>query len=269
MQSTKQRVAITLMASAISVLAPATLLAQPAANAAKPASSATAQSRIEPAAVDLLKAATARLASARSLSFTATAGYEYPSNLGPAILYTVRYDVSMQRPDKLRVIVPGDGPASEFYYDGKTVMAYLPAEDLVAIADAPQSIEGALKQAYDRSGTYFPFADLIVADPYAAIANGMKTAYLIGESAQAAGVRTQMVAVANDAVFLQIWVGTEDKLPRRIRAVYRDDPLRLRHDMILTNWTVDGQLPAATFTSEKARQGKPMQFRNPALKAAQ
>ena len=46
-------------------------------------------------------------------------GYEYPSKLGPALLYTMRYDVDLQRPDKLRVIVPGDGPASEFYYDGK------------------------------------------------------------------------------------------------------------------------------------------------------
>ena len=30
-----------------------------------------------------------------------------------------------------------DGPASEFYYDGKKMMAYAPAENLVAIADAP------------------------------------------------------------------------------------------------------------------------------------
>ena len=54
--------------------------------------------------------------------------------LGPPILYTVRYDVAMQRPDKLRVIIPGDGPASEFYYDGKSMMAYAPAENLVAVA---------------------------------------------------------------------------------------------------------------------------------------
>ena len=58
---------------------------------------------LEPKAMDLLKATSERLAAAKSMSFTAVASYEYPSQLGPPILYTVRYDVAMQRPDKLRV----------------------------------------------------------------------------------------------------------------------------------------------------------------------
>ena len=78
--------------------------------------------------MDLLKATSARLAAAKSMSFTATVGYEFPSKLGPPIAYTMRYDVTMQRPDKLKIVMPGDGPASEFYYDGKTMMAYAPAE---------------------------------------------------------------------------------------------------------------------------------------------
>ncbi|MCC7225114.1 MAG: DUF2092 domain-containing protein [Burkholderiaceae bacterium] len=45
----------------------------------------------------------------------------------------------------MRITIPGDGPAPEFYFDGMRVIAYLPAEDLVAIADARPTIEGALK----------------------------------------------------------------------------------------------------------------------------
>ena len=70
---------------------------------------------------------------------------------GPPIVYTSRYDVTMQRPDRLKVVMPGDGPASEFYYDGKAMMAYAPAEDLVAVADAPPTIDAALEAAY-RTG---------------------------------------------------------------------------------------------------------------------
>jgi hypothetical protein len=44
--------------------------------------------------------------------------------------------VTIQRPDKLRIIIPGNGPASEYYYDGKTAIAYAPAENIAAIADA-------------------------------------------------------------------------------------------------------------------------------------
>jgi len=38
---------------------------------------------LEPRAMDLLKATSARLAAPKSMSFTATGNYEYPSQLGP------------------------------------------------------------------------------------------------------------------------------------------------------------------------------------------
>src|SRR5208282_5317091 len=162
----------------------------------------------------------ARLAAAKSMSFTAVASYEYPSQLGPPILYTVRYDVTMQRPDKLRVITPGDGPASEFYYDGKLMMAYAPAENLVAVADAPPTIDGALKAAYDEALIYFPFDDVIVADPYKDLAEGLKTAFYIGQSGVVGGTTTDMVAYVTGNVFVQAWIGAQDHLPRRLYAIF-------------------------------------------------
>ncbi|MCX5738083.1 MAG: DUF2092 domain-containing protein, partial [Proteobacteria bacterium] len=88
--------------------------------AAKPAAAPAAAASLEPKAVDLLKASSATLAAADSMSFTAVVSYESPSLLGPALVYTTKTDVLMQRPNKLRAITSGDGPASEFYYDGKT-----------------------------------------------------------------------------------------------------------------------------------------------------
>src|SRR5512147_1074206 len=142
----------------------------PAAKSAKPAAKKPTAPEyklvLEPKAMDLLKATSARLAAAKSMAFTATVGYEYPSKLGPAIVYTMRYDVTLQRPDKLRIVMPGDGPASEFYYDGKSMIAYAPAENLVAVSAAPPTVEAALKAAYNTTATFFPFTDLLVADPY-------------------------------------------------------------------------------------------------------
>jgi hypothetical protein len=31
----------------------------------------------------------------------------------------------------------------------------------------------------------------------------------------------------------EIWIGAQDKLPRMLRAIYVDDPLRLRHQLEL------------------------------------
>jgi hypothetical protein len=218
---------------------------------------------LEPRAMDLLKAASARLAAAKSMSFTAVASYEYPSQLGPPILYSVRYDVTMQRPDKLRVLIPGDGPASEFYYDGKSLMAYTPKENLVAVSDAPPTIDAALKVAYQTADIYYPFTDLLVDDPYAALTDGTILAFYIGPSGVVGGTETEMVAWANPEVFLQIWIGADDKLPRRVRAVYRTDPLRLRHEVDLSNWQIDPDLPAGTFTSEKANSAERIKFDRP------
>ncbi len=237
-----------------------------AAATSKKAAKPSLQPVLEQRAVDLLQAMSARLAAAKSLSFTAVASYEYPSRLGPPIVYTMRYDVTLQRPDQLKVVVPGDGPASEFTWDGKEMVTFAPAENLVAVAAAPPTLEGALKQAFDAAAIYFPFTDLLLPDPYGAIAQGAMLAFVVGPSAIVGGVKTEMVVWANDEVFLQLWIGTEDKLPRRIRAQFRADPMQLRHDLELSHWQLDAPLPADIFSTVKAKAGQPMAFAAPGRK---
>jgi hypothetical protein len=223
---------------------------------------------LEPKAMDILKAAGSRLAAARTMSFTAVVTYESPSRLGTPLAYTTRSEVTLQRPDKLRVVTPGDGPASEFYYDGKTMMAFAPAENLVAIAMAPPTIDEALKVAYDSAAIYFPFTDVIVADPYKDMADGLVLAFYIGQSNVVGGTATDMVAFADKDVFVQIWIGADDKLPRMIRAIYRTDPARLRHQLELSNWQLEIAVPGDAFVSAKAAGANPMPFTHPNAKRA-
>jgi hypothetical protein len=259
------------IAMALSILAVTGASAQTAPSGAKPAKPAVKKKAapvdkpaLEVRAVDLLKATSSRLAAAQAMSFTATVSYEHPSRLGPPLVFTSRYDVVMQRPEKLRVINLGDGPASEFYLDGKTMVAFVPAENLVAIAEAPPTLEAALKMAFEKAAIYFPFTDLLLPDPFAAIADGTKLAFYVGPSGLVGGVRTDMVAWANDDVFMQMWVGADDKLPRRIRAVFRADPLRLRHDMELSNWQLDPVIAVEAFATAKAKDARRIDFAHPA-----
>jgi hypothetical protein len=240
----------------------------PAQGAVKKAAAKPTPARpvLEQRAVELLQAMSARLAAAKSMTFTAVASYEYPSRLGPAIVYSMRYEVALQRPNQLKVVVPGDGPATEFYWDGREMVAFAPAENLVAVAAAPPTLEAALKQAFERAAIYFPFTDLLLADPYAAISPGALLAFVVGPSSIVGGVKTEMVVWANNEVFLQIWIGTEDKLPRRIRAQFQADPKRLRHDLELSNWQLDGPLAAEVFGTAKAKAGQPMAFATPGRK---
>lgn len=222
---------------------------------------------IEAKAVDLLKASSARLAAAKSMSFTAIVSYEHPSRFGPPLVYTTKSDVTVQRPDKLRVITFGDGPPSEFYYNGKTMMAFAPAENLLAIADAPPTIDAALKAAFDTAAIYFPFTDLIVTDPYKDIEQGLQLAFYIGQSNVVGGTRTDMVAYVSSGVFVQAWIGAEDKLPRRVRAVYLNDPAQLRHEMDLSDWHLDAAVAGEFFESAKAASATRIPFAKPSMPA--
>jgi hypothetical protein len=219
--------------------------------------------QIEAKAIDVLKASSSRLAAARSMRFTAVVSYESPSRIGPALVYMTQSEVTLQRPDKLRVITPYDGPASEFYYDGKTMTAFEPAENLAAVAEAPPTIDAALETAYHTAAIYFPFSDVIVADPYKDIADGLTLAFYIGQSRVVGGTTTDMVAYETGGTFVQTWIGAEDKLPRMARAVFANDPLQLRHQVEFSNWQLDSAIPADAFSSSSAAKARRIPFARP------
>jgi outer membrane lipoprotein-sorting protein len=137
-----------------------------AAKRAKKAQTAAPQIVLEPRAIEILKAASAKLAAAKSMAFTAVVSYESPSRLGPPLVYATKSEVTLQRPDKLQIISPGDGPPSEFYYDGKVMMAFAPTGKSgcrrARAADYRRGIASGVRR---RRSTFLH--DVIVADPQA------------------------------------------------------------------------------------------------------
>jgi hypothetical protein len=224
---------------------------------------ANAGPSLEPKAIEILKAASARLAAAHSMSFTADVSYESPTRQGPPLVYVTQSFVTLVRPNKLRVVSPGDGPASEFYYDGKVMMAYAPAEDLVAVADAPPTIDATLEAAFKMAAIYFPFTDVIVTDPYKDLADGLTLAYYVGQSHVVAGITTDIVAYVTNGVFIQAWIGADDKLPRILRAIYLDDKLQQRHILVLSDWKLDPVVAADAFGTPAAANAKHIKFAHP------
>jgi hypothetical protein len=238
--------------------------AQPAPPAAKPPLiDLGLRFELQPKALDILKAASAKLAAAKTLSFTAVATYESPARTGQPLAYMSLFRVALQRPNRLRVLIPGDGPPSEFYYDGKRVMAYEPQANLVAMASAPPTIDEMLKAAYDVAAIYFPFTDLIVSDPYKDLSDGLKLAFYVGQSHVVGNTTTDIVVIANDTVQAQVWIGTQDKLPRMMRATYFDEPGNYRHQVEFSNWKLNERMAPGLFTSAKAAKAPRMLFGAP------
>jgi hypothetical protein len=223
---------------------------------------------LEPKAIELLKAVSSRLAAAHTLSFTAVQIFESPSRQGPPLAYAKKTDVTLQRPDRMRVIISGDGPASEFYYNGKTVTAFAPAENLLAVSDAPATIDAMLEAVYHSAGIFFTFTDLVVADPYKDMSEGLTLAYYVGQSHVVAGTTTDMVAYVDNGVFIQLWIGTEDKLPQMVRAIFLDDPENLRSQVEFSNWQLDLTIPPDAFALSNATDAKRIPFADIKTQAA-
>jgi hypothetical protein len=270
MQGKLLRRVFILICFALAIAASAQTAAQPKKkpSSAKPAASEPAPPALEPKALEILKAAGDKLAAANTMQFTAIELFETLSRQGVPLAWTTKYEVTLQRPDKLRVIMPGDGPASDFYYDGKTMQAYAPAENLLAVADAPLTTDAALEKAYKTAGIYFPFTDFILGNPYENAKAGLRHAYYIGQSKIVGGVVTDMVGFASQGVFAQIWIGADDKLPRMIRAVYVNDPDMLRHEMVFSDWKLDEPIPADTFTPSNVATAKRIPFAHPSPESA-
>src|SRR5215472_1192548 len=261
------QIAAVLVSLSLAVTAGAQTSAPAKKAAPPPPKSSTAappKLQIDPKAVEVLKAASDKLAGAMTLSFTAVELFESPSRQGAPLAYTNKYEVTIQRPDKLRVIRPGDAQAADFYLDGKSMTAYVPGPNLIAKTDAPPNIDAALEAAYKKAAIYLPFTDLIVANPYGDMASGIRHAYYIGQSHVVGGTTTDMVAYADEGVFAELWIGADDKLPRLVRAVFLNDPNRLRHEMAFTDWKLDEPVSEGTFTPQNSADAKPIPFARPA-----
>lgn len=210
----------------------------PAAPPAKEAPQA-----VSPAALAILKGMSETLAKANGLSVSIRRAFDEPASNGQPLFYMVNSNVSLQRPDKLKVVVTGDGPPSEFYYDGKEFAVYLPASRLIAVETAPPNLEEMIEAAYNKAGVYFPFVDFIVADPYSAITEKLTSAFVVGQSSLVGGTTTDIVAIANPDFQAQLWIGAKDKLPRLVWITPTNAKEKSRSVIEFSNWRINpGQL---------------------------
>ena len=248
-------------------LALATTLTLAVSHAEPAPTSQTVAPAIDPKALDLLRRMSDALAHAKSLSFSVRRAFDEPAANGQPLLYMVASDVVLQRPDRLKVITTGDGPPSEFYYDGKEMAVFLPgrapAESLVAIETAPPKLEDLLEAAYTKAGIYFPYVDLIVDDPYTAITEKLTSAFVMGQSNVVANTKTDIVAIANADFQAQIWIGANDRLPRLVWLNPTGAANRPRSMMEFSNWKIGLATSAKTFHSAKAWGAARIKFAKP------
>ena len=90
--------------------------------------------------------------------------------------------VIMQGPDKLFASTAGDFAPHDFYFDGKAITRYSPDKNLYAVKDSPGTIDDMVEKAYEEEGKSFPYADILISEPYSTMTEGLTGALYVGQS---------------------------------------------------------------------------------------
>lgn len=223
---------------------------------------------VEPAALELIRSMTQTLAAAKSLEFDSIVQAEFPSIDGIAVMYLTGAHIAMQRPNKFDVKVTGNGADHEILYNGKQLFAYMPENNVVAVANSPDTIDATAAFAYEKAGLYFPGDDLILSNPYEHVTRGITDAFIVGKTKLVGGVETNIVVMAGNEMQGQIWIGAKDNLPYMASWVYIADKTRPRTTLTYKNWKLNSQIPASSFDADRFSKALVTEFSHPTAAAA-
>jgi hypothetical protein len=217
--------------------------------AALAAQATPASTVIDPAALKILKGMSNTLAHATSFTFTATTMRDETATTGQALEFYSRSSVTVTRPNKLMIRVQGDVDNESMWYDGQTLsLVHVPTK-FYSQVPAPGTIDGLLDLLENKFNDPLPAASVLYADPYAWLANGLKTAFVVGEGT-IDGVRVQHLAFTEEQADWQIWIqDTSRPVPTRFSVIYKNVPKvgSLRVSTTFTNWNLHAIVPASTY----------------------
>lgn len=228
------------------------LAALPAAAGQGPAVAASSRPprRIEPRAEELLKKMSSLLARTQRFALEAEETFDEVDDDSPRVALTNVRRIAVVRPNRAAADATGDTLDRAAWYDGKTLTLLDKAHNTYATLPAPDSIDKALEELAERFGVELPLADLLYADPFAVLTEGVTYGRYLGIHL-AGGVPCHHLVFAQETIEWQIWIDAgQEPLPRKLVISYVDEPGEPQYTAIFRKWKLDLDLPDALFRFE-------------------
>jgi hypothetical protein len=202
---------------------------------------------IDPVAVQKLKQMTTFLDGLEQFSVRTQNTIEDMHASGHRVDYDLAANVTVKRPNKLHAARAGELMDQRFFYDGKTLTLYNPAEKVYAAKDAPATIEKMIDFARETVGILLPAADLLYRNAFPLFMQDVTLAVVVGK-ADVGGVRCDHLLFSRPGVDFQVWV-TEGKQPwpRKYVVTEMDTPGRLSITSTFSNWNSNPAVDDAQF----------------------
>ena len=170
---------------------------------------------VDPAAVQKLKQMTEFLDGLQQFSVQTQNIIEELHVSGHRVDKDLAANVTVKRPNKLRAVRAGELMDQRFFYDGKTLTLYNPAEKVYATEAAPDTIEKMIDFARETVGILLPAADLLYRNAFPLLMQDVTLAAVVGK-AVIGGVKCDHLLFSRPDVDFQIWIAEGSRpFPRK------------------------------------------------------
>jgi hypothetical protein len=219
------------------------------------------QSRaIDPKAKQLLQKMSDYLAGLQQFSVQTENSLEVILRSGEKIQFGNPAEALVKRPNKMRADRKGDIVNQEFYYDGKALTLYTPAQKYYATVNAPPTLEEALDYARASLDIYAPAGDLLYKNAYKRLMQDVMSGLYIGMSV-VGGVRCHHLSFRGREVDWQIWLEDGDKpLPRKYIVTSKWLTGAPQFVAFMNNWNLSPRVTDDMFTFAPPKDAQKIDF---------
>jgi hypothetical protein len=202
---------------------------------------------VDPRADEILRKMSALLAGTPRFAMEAEETFDEVSDNAPRLQLSNVRRVGVERPSRLAADATGDTLNRAAWYDGRTLTVLDKARNVYVSVEKPGTIDGALDAIADDYGVVIPLSDLLYADPYATLIEGVVYGEYQGLH-HAAGTLCHHLAFSQEAIDWQIWIDAGEKpLPRKLVITYVNEPGTPQYAAVIRRFTPDPKFPDGLF----------------------
>jgi hypothetical protein len=214
-----------------------------------PAASARAA---DPDADQLLRQMSEKLASAKTLSFSATREIDAALLEGRQLAEKARITVTVQRPDKIAAIARSKEGTRHLVADGRTLSLFDAKNNYYTALPMRADLDTLVARLDEKYGFTPPLAEFALSNPYADFRRQARTLTYLGRAKTKAGflglggVECHRLALSGPLAQAELWIGVHDQLPRQLVATFNREgrpQVRIR----FSEWNLAAPVAATDF----------------------
>jgi len=215
---------------------------------------------VDPSATQILQKMTDYLGSLKQFSVHTQNTLEDVLESGHRVDLDVSASVTVSRPNRLRAERRGDLIDQIFYYDGKTLTLYNPADKVYATEPAPGTIEELLDFARETLGLLVPAADLVYRNAFPLLMQDVTVAVVVGK-AVIGGVKCDHLLFSRPGVDFQVWIADGNRpLPHKYVVTDTGTPALLSITTVMSDWNTAPAVADDRFSFEPPQGVKQIAF---------